>query len=468
MRKAVIARIIITALPLAVLFVLYGLWLFTEPPAYLESVFSATLLLALFSALYVKFVPKALRFFWEPDVIPINSTEQMRTTRRSGAREILVLLFAVCVFRIVIIVISYVFFTEHYGYSCTIFSAQRMWGWWSDAPYYMDIAARGYIGQSASGGTEHLTLAFLPFYSYVTRLFAIASGNYVRAGYFVSNISTVLGCIVLYALVKLDFDRKTARRAVRYFCILPAACLLYATMSDGLFFLLSVTALYLARKKYIPLAALAAALAAYTRIIGIVLLLPIAMEYARLFVLEQKDIEIDKWKFIRKQTFYGLSLLLVPMATGVYLLQNFLVSGNALQFMVYQNENWTQGVSMFYRTAGYQTDYLISSIINFNFKDAFGLWMPNIAAIFGSVTVMLIACKKMRASYIAYFFAYFIVSVSLNWLLSAPRYMICCYPVILGFALVTEKKYVDIPLTIITVAGLILYLYGFINGYPIY
>ncbi len=447
---------------------MYGLWLLSEPPKYYESLIAATLAMALFAVCYILFVPRLMAFFVENEPVSVPNEMMLRTKRRCGAREILVLLTAVCIFRVLMVFLSYHFYNLHYGYTCTIFSAQRMWAAWSDAPHYMFIAEHGYVTEAASANSEFLTLVFLPFYSYVTSFFALISENYVRAGYFVSHISTVLGCAMLYLLVKIDFDRKTARRAVKYFCILPAACLLYATMSDGLFFLLSVTALYCARKKYIPLAALFAAFAAYTRIIGVVLLVPLVMEYVRLLLTERRLKREHRWKFVVKQTFTGLSLLLIPLAIGTYLLQNYLVSGNAFQILIYQRENWSQGFSYFFRTVGYQTDNLIRSVLASDTETSLGLCLPNLLYIFSSLAVLLLTVKKMRASYVAYYFAYFFVAVSVSWLLSAPRYLTCCFPLILGLAMLTKKKYVDIPLTIICLAGFVLYLYGFVNGYPIY
>lgn len=467
MRRRTISRIIITALPLAVLLAMYGLWLFLDPPIYYESIIAATLVLGIFAAIYIRLVPSVISFYCD-DVATIEKDElHMRTKRKCGAREILVLLSAIIVFRVAVILLGYWFFNKQFGYTCTFFSAQRMWSMWSDAPHYMAIAEHGYVAQSTASESAHLTLVFLPFYSYVTKIFAF-SGNYIRSGYFVSHISTIIGCVMLYQLVKIDFDRKTARRAVKYFCILPAACLLYATMSDGMFFMLSVTALYCARKKYIPLASLFSALAAYTRIIGVVLFLPIAMEYVYLLLQQRKQMDVERWKFVLKQTLCGLSLLLIPLAIGFYMLQNYAVSGNALQFMTYQNENWSQSFSIFFRTPAYLTDYMIRDIASGNTAYVFGLSIPNLVYIFGSLSVLLISINKMRVSYVAYFLAYFFIATSVSWLLSGPRYLTCCFPLILGLALVTKKKYVDIPLTIISLLGLVLYLYGFINGYQVF
>lgn len=467
MRKRIWAQAAISVVPLAALLTFYCLWLFSATPEYIESVISGSVLFALAAILYIRFVPRLISFFM-PDETALSSDGAvgMRSGRRSSAREILVLLAAVVAFRVAILLICYWMYYAENGYTCTFFSAQRMYGAQGDARHYMAIAEHGYVSDTTDGA--NLTLVFLPLYSYLTRLFAIVSQNYVRSGFFVNNIAAIVSCLVLYALVKDEYDRKTARRAVRYFCILPAACLLYANMSDSLFFLLSVTSFYFMRKKRIPLAALAAGLAAYTRLIGVVLFVPLVMEYVHNLLAERKKPSLELKGFAIKQTLYGVSLLLVPLAIGVYLYQNYLVSGNWFQFLIYQNENWHQSFSMFFRTAGYQTDYFISNLVSSNFRSAFATWFPNLIAIFSALAVLLLSQKRMRASYVAYFIAYFFTAVGVSWLLSGPRYLLCCFPLVLGFALITEKKYVDIPLTIVSFAAFLLYMYGVVAGYPIY
>ncbi|MDO4543732.1 MAG: glycosyltransferase family 39 protein [Clostridia bacterium] len=459
-------QILLTAIPLSVLPVFYCVWLFTKTPIYLESVFAGTLLLALVSVLYVKFIAQCMSFFVPESPVSVVGREGLRSNRRSGVREILVLLTAIFVFRVLMIILCYYIYYRQNGYACTFFSAQRMFGSQLDARHYMAIAEHGYVTSTANGA--NLTLVFLPLYSYLTKIAAAFSGNYVRAGFFVNHIAAIMGCLMLYLLVKIDFDRKTARRAVKYFCILPAACLLYANMSDSLFFALSVTSLYFMRKRRFPLAALAAGFACYTRLIGVTLLVPLIMEYAKMLSDARIDPKIHEKHYYLKTALTGCSILIVPLFVGIYLLQNYLLWGNWFQFLVYQKENWYQTFSWFFQTAGYQTDYLIGGIVSGTTSTVLGTWIPNLVYIFASVSVLLLSCKRMRASYVAYFGAYFLMAVSVSWLLSAPRYLTCCFPLILGLALLTRRKAVDIPLTLVSLAGFVIYLMGLVSGYPIY
>ena len=71
---------------------------------------------------------------------------------------------------------------------------------------------------------------------------------------------------LLYELALLDTDRRTALRAVKYLCILPATCLFCAPMSDSLFLFLTLACVYLARKKWYVFSAILGFFAAFTRV----------------------------------------------------------------------------------------------------------------------------------------------------------------------------------------------------------
>lgn len=470
-KRTSIARLVLTALPLTVLCILYGLWFYSGRPAYVESVVMSLLITIGFGWLIVRYVPQFLSAITGREG-SLQTEEGLRIRRRAGTRELLWIIAALIVFRALVMVVAYAMHYSIYGYTetGTIVTMQRIWATYGDAPHYLAIAAQGYVPESAAVNYEYLNLVFLPFYSYCVRALSIFSDNYVRLGFVISNLATMGGAVVLYLLAKLDYSRSCSRRAIAYFCVLPAACLLFTTMSDGLFFLLSVLCMFCARKERFWLASLFGALAAYTRLLGIVLLVPVAIEYVGQLVsktrVKQQDTADARFRWV--QTLNGVSMLLIPLALGVYLLQNYLVSGNAFQFLIYQKQNWSQEFSLFFNTAGYQTDYLITSLQSHDYEAAFALWLPNILYIFGSLGLMLATMKRMRASYVGYFFAYFFMSVSASWLLSAPRYLTCCFPVVLAIAILTDRRRINYPAVALSAILFFLYLYAFIARFPVY
>ncbi len=83
---------------------------------------------------------------------------------------------------------------------------------------------------------------------------------------------------MLYFLTRTEFSEATARRAVLYAAIFPTAYFWFAPYSESMFFLLALTALWGARRRHWSVAGLAAAGAALTRNVGVLLAVPLAVE----------------------------------------------------------------------------------------------------------------------------------------------------------------------------------------------
>lgn len=468
MKKRVpIAQTILTLVPLAILCVLYGIWFAVDRPAYVESIVMSLVITVGFAWLLLRYVPQFLRAL-SGNEQPLLTEDGLRMRRKASWGELFLILFYLLLFRIAVMAVAYAIHNAVNGYTGTFITVQRLWASYSDAPHYLSIAAKGYLSEGASTNYEYLNLVFLPFYSYCVRIVSWFGINLVRSGFMISNGAAMCGAVVLYLLVKMDYGRACAGRSVVYYCILPAACLLFATMSDGLFFFLSVLAMYCVRKEKYWLASICAALAAYTRLLGIVLIVPIAIEYVSYLVSKRRLDPHPNLLAAVLRVLNGVSLILIPLAFSLYLLQNYMISGNAFQFLIYQQENWSQSFAPFFNTAGYQTDYLVNAFLNHDYESALALWIPNILYVFGSLGLILATMKRMRASYVGYFIAYFFMSVSASWLLSAPRYLTCCFPVIIAVAMLTDKRRVNVPVMLLSITCFVLYLYAFIARYPVY
>lgn len=93
---------------------------------------------------------------------------------------------------------------------------------------------------------------------------------------------------------------------------------------------------------------------------------------------------------------------------------------------------------MVFGTAAYQTENAISAASN-STALLWGLWLPNLLAQLLSLAVMILAAKRMRASYTAYFIAYFVVTMGATWLLSAPRYLAAMISLPAAMSALTEN-----------------------------
>ena len=301
---------------------------------------------------------------------------------------------------------------------------QSMEAWVSgDSYHYLCIAKDWYL---SSGEIDRIVqLVFLPGYPILIRVVHFIIPNWTYAALTVSGICFALAGTLFYRLARLDLGDGGARRALTALCLFPGSFFLAAPMSESLFLLCCVGCLYLARKeKWLP-ACLLGAYAAFTRSLGITLLVPLILELVH----------------IRKKVRFAdcASLLLVPLGFAAYLLVNQQVAGNPFQFLIYQSEHWHQNLGLFFNTAAYQTDYAIGTIHD-NPHNFWGLWMPNLIASFGALILMILAGQKMRGSWMVWFVPYYFIAIGATWLLSAPRYLLVFFPLTEAVAVLTAKK----------------------------
>ena len=156
-----------------------------------------------------------------------------------------------------------------------------------------------------------------------------------------------------------------------------------------------------------------------------------------------------------------VGLLLVPLGFAAYCCINRRVSGNPFQFLIYQREHWNQRTGLFFSTAAYQTDYLLRCLRSGNWRDALGLWLPNLIACFSALILLSKTAPRLRASQTAWFLAYYIIAVGATWLLSAPRYLLVLLPVPLALAQCTRKRTANLVLTALSALAALGYLAAF-------
>ena len=445
-------RWIITGFCLAALLALFLNWMANTPAAGLPAAVSSVAITILFALLGIRFIP-----LWMQDW---SGAAEALDARASSERAVCIKIFiALLLTRVATIGLSYIL-------DCAINGAgdfsDRMYLLWTsgDGRHYLDIAERWY--QSAGSRDEVVRLVFLPLYPIAVRVFAYIFGDYFFSAMLISNLSFALAGTVLYRLARLDMEPRDALCAVKYLAILPSAFFFSAPMSDSLFLLLSVSCIYLARRKRYPASCFLGGLAAFTRSLGLTLLAPVCFELVSDLIREAKK------RGGRRSLKYLPALLLIPCGFGLYLYINYRVSGNPFQYAVYQREHWSQSLGFFWNTASYQIQYAIASIKGGEPWKLAGLWLPNLVFLFGALIVMAAAVKKIRPAYTAYFIAYYIVAMGVTWLLSAPRYLASLFPLSLALSKLAEKRAVDSLLTAAFLLGTVLYLSAFAARWQVY
>lgn len=417
-RRRTINRIL-SALGLLALGFLYVLWLgrHNEP---LFARLAAFLSAALFAVLGLRFVPRLTAF--------LAADEQDAAPDAEEPRGMGWKLFAALLVWCALVLLLAWPLRRALGHAESFGASLRFWRV-ADGVHYLDIARDWYLSE---GSVDRLVqLVFLPGYPLLVRLLIPLAGGDLAAGLLVSALCFASAGSALYRLLRLDLPHTAALRGVLLLCLLPGSFFFAAPMSESLFLLLCVLCLYLARTDRWTVACLCGAMAAFTRSLGVTLLVPLVMELVRAAVRGSLP--------RRRVPLRALALLLVPAGFGLYCYVNYLVAGNPFQFTIYQAEHWGQRLGLFFNTAAYQTQ-LAAESAGKNAPMFWGLWLPNLLASFGALALAALAAGRLRASYTGWFIAYFVVAIGATWLLSAPRYLMATPVLPAALALLTGGK----------------------------
>ncbi|MBR4636778.1 MAG: glycosyltransferase family 39 protein [Clostridia bacterium] len=328
-----------------------------------------------------------------------------------------------------------------------------------DSIHYANIASHWYRGLEEDGVVWRLV--FLPFYSILIKGASFITGEYFYSAVAISVLcSSAAGC-VLYALARLDMDEEASLRAVKYFALLPAAFFFTTAMTESLFMLLSLLCIYGARRKKWLLSGIAGGLAAFTRSVGLLLIAPVFIEWITALIA-------DEGKERRNDLLRGFMLLLIPLGFAAYLRINYVETGDPFTFMTYQKEHWFQEPGWFFDSVRYQLNYLVGYWKSGKDTLAMGLSIPNLLAQFSALALMTATARKQRPSYLLYFLAYFAVTMGVTWLLSAPRYLLVLFPLVLSIAELTKKRQVDTAATVICTLLGAFYFLEYYKHYGVY
>jgi hypothetical protein len=149
------------------------------------------------------------------------------------------------------------------------------WAHW-DGAWYSEIATAGY-GERAPTST-----AFFPLYPLLVRLGTALWGGPALWGVLFALSATLLALFFLYRVAENLYGSRAARAATLALAFFPTAFFLNAVYTEALFLALTTGSVWAARVRGdLLLAGLLGSLAASTRNLGIILLIPLFFEWLR-------------------------------------------------------------------------------------------------------------------------------------------------------------------------------------------
>lgn len=293
-----------------------------------------------------------------------------------------------------------------------------------DALWYLRIADGGYRADDGSA-------AFFPLYPLTVRVVAVVLGGHpLAAGLLVSNLAFLAALMVLYLLGRDEVGDRLARRAVLYAAVFPSAFFFFAPFTESLFLLLALVTLGAARRERWELAGVAGALAALTRNVGVVLVVPMAIEALHQALARRP------WRWPLRASAWSAA----PLA-GAFLYLRFwrAFSGDWLA-PVHQQANWEREPAFFGWTLWKGTTEAFRWIGQY----AGGYHLLDWLIAVPVLVAVGYAAMKLRPAYGVYALAAVLVPLSYVWpsrpLMSFFRFALVVFPVYWVFARWTDRK----------------------------
>ncbi len=151
-----------------------------------------------------------------------------------------------------------------------------------DGTWFKAIADDGY---SYTKG-EYSKVAFFPFYPLLTGLAGFIPGGTLISGFLISNLALFGSLVLLWKLVEGEaaegdspLQPGDGSRAARLLAFGPVSFFFSLLYSESTFLFLILASIYAARRRCWPIAGIAGFAAALTRNAGVLLALPLLMEY---------------------------------------------------------------------------------------------------------------------------------------------------------------------------------------------
>jgi hypothetical protein len=351
--------------------------------------------------------------------------------------------------KIVILIVSIVAFSLFAEVSKTqslVEFVTSIWDRWDALFWYIRIAEWGY----GSSGDGFLSIVFFPLFPALIRLTSLVVSNTALAAMLVSNAFSVAGLFVFYKLAKLEFGKKIAWHSLMMLMVFPSAYFFVAPYTESLFLLFSVSAFYSARRGKWFWAGLLGCMAALTRVMGVLLLPALLIE----FYLQ--------WR--KKKSLWPnlLWLLLIPGGLFIYLRFNYELFGNYLAFMDFANGYWHKRFAWPWDSLV----YLWRRVESFPFS-GWNIMQVIVELIAAGVLIIstIVAFIRLRFSYTVYMFLVTFLVLSTSLLQSTPRYVLSVFPVFFLLGQLVKYRVLSVMWLAFSTSIMVLLMTHFVLGW---
>jgi hypothetical protein len=206
-------------------------------------------------------------------------------------------------------------------------------------------------------------------------------------------------------------------------------------MNESMLLFNMCAAFYYIRKHNWMLTGVFGALAALSRLAGILMAVPAAVEwlehYRIIEKIRKKEIS-EVWKLFWSK---GLWIFLMLAGVGIYLWCNYATTGEWFKFLEYQDKYWSQRNCYF----GTGISIVFKNLLTNSGENRFVIWLCEAAALIFVVSMLIYGLRRIRNMYSAFLVIYIIINTGITWPLSLGRYMTCAVPAFISLSVFAER-----------------------------
>jgi len=291
-----------------------------------------------------------------------------------------------------------------------------------DGRWYVDIAHRGYAALPDE------SLRFFPLYPLAGLVLSpLLAGHIGAALLVVSNVAALLlGALVHRLCLTETGDASLARRAAWFVALAPPLFVMVMGYGEPVALALSVACVWALRRRRWGWAAAAGFLAGLTRPVGLILVVPAAIEAVRGLGAAPG----------RERATRVLAVAAPVLGAGSFLLWVWARFGDALLPLDVQNRAYLRGgfvdpVSTLVRS----TANVLDGHAGLN-----GMHLPWVVIV---VALTVVVCRRWPVAYGAYAVASLVLALSARNLGSFERYGFGAFPVVLALATITARPWAE-------------------------
>jgi hypothetical protein len=333
-----------------------------------------------------------------------------------------------------------------------------------DSEYYLSIATAGYddpsMRQVVLPGRDPISTnyAFMPLLPFAMRVLSTPLSIFkldpiataTLAGILLSLLGTLAGMVSLYTLAKDWLGEDGGRRAAFYMLIFPTGFFLAQVYTEGLFIGLAFTSLALMRRRRWLAAAILAALATWTRSVGVLLIIPMFYNAFR------QTWEGKISSLFKPAALYAAAWSLAPALAYLAWRRSPLY----VNFMIVEDAYFHRGFLLISQSLGEWREAFQQS---FHFCGQGSMYYLLEFAMIGVALAASLALLRKQPDIALFSLAVFTISMFSGQAQSMCRYVLACPAIFLGLAWLGKHETVDRGWTVasLLLMGLLATLFTF-------